>query len=891
MLNCSLLDRATRLETQYRDKISQADEVRERIHILRNLKPATGSGSLLITLLCMCGWLTSLPDSNERDLLLVRALLDQYHQHNSTELLQEVVELCTKDVECSSFSSKAIRNQLLCYLGVAHALLFFDLRRFEDCHAALSALAESRQHLAKQDPLHVLCVSHHSATLLNEWSMTRNDGLGRAFSLLRTIADECTSDHQYRDVYLEILGRLCLAQWSETREGSLLDQAVAAYNECLLIRGDEGCRAINALNGLIVVKQRTSDVTNNPEKLVDIISRARQALSQGIDDGRATYTMVLLAGLLSMHASRGNNPTGFREAKDLAYTSVQRYKDTDYGKYGALHTLSAVLEDWVDFYDTDEVPLDIVDEIVRTQRQVVAFCPPGHTWHERAAIHLVTAYLRRHQYYRDPADLIAAVEVARSTLSMCSEGMHGHASCLYHLARALLQCYEEWSKPSDLSDAIACFDELEGLGQDAWDDDPPYIRCHVLAQALELRYRADNSLADLDRAISLLHQALDILPLDSRMRRPYTMDLVAMLRERFVHTQDSNDAKAVSNTLTRLLDTMPIGDSTRALALVAKARLLVTPGFAGYDVLEAVKLQQAALRDNYRHPQMRLAESLEILSLCKSAIQAYHLGQRTVALELLSAYRSAIQLLPCMASFGLSLHSRFVVLARARTLAAEATLLALELGHICEALEMLEEGRAVFWAQYLRLRTTFDVLPHEQATHLRQLTQELTLGDSDSRGPIGDDEIVKRRKLNADFEEALASARQLPGFERLLMSQTYSSLSQAARNGPVVVFVSSGTHTVAFIVPAPDVTPISVALPNMNEDRLKAMISDHRIASARSAERLREARSMKPVRIRDSGDRDGECQLLANLWSWVMLPVVEALNLRVSTGVECTYHS
>jgi len=70
------------------------------------------------------------------------------------------------------------------------------------------------------------------------------------------------------------------------------------------------------------------------------------------------------------------------------------------------------------------------------------------------------------------------------------------------------------------------------------------------------------------------------------------------------------------------------------------------------------------------------------------------------------------------------------VLAKAENLATGAASQALEMSRADDAIELLEQGRAVFWSQCLRLQTHFTELPQDLALSLyvtsRQLEQAPT---------------------------------------------------------------------------------------------------------------------------------------------------------------------
>ena len=78
-----------------------------------------------------------------------------------------------------------------------------------------------------------------------------------------------------------------------------------------------------------------------------------------------------------------------------------------------------------------------------------------------------------------------------------------------------------------------------------------------------------------------------------------------------------------------------------------------------------------------------------------------------------------------MAYFGLDAKSRLRTLAKSDELAANGSAHALTLAEPRIAIELLEQGRAVFWLQHLGLRTKFNALPSCQNRARRVWLQHL----------------------------------------------------------------------------------------------------------------------------------------------------------------------
>ncbi|EIN08584.1 hypothetical protein PUNSTDRAFT_134957 [Punctularia strigosozonata HHB-11173 SS5] len=115
------------------------------------------------------------------------------------------------------------------------------------------------------------------------------------------------------------------------------------------------------------------------------------------------------------------------------------------------------------------------------------------------------------------------------------------------------------------------------------------------------------------------------------------------------------------------------------------------------------------------------------------------------------------------------------------------------------ALEILEQGRAIFWTHTLRLRSPFDAVPEKNRSQLLLLARQLERTDPAAKDPRAvESEVTRRRKQSEQFNALLETIRRYPGMERFLLPDEYAKLATAAKEGPVVVLVSSalGCHAV-----------------------------------------------------------------------------------------------
>ena len=139
-------------------------------------------------------------------------------------------------------------------------------------------------------------------------------------------------------------------------------------------------------------------------------------------------------------------------------------------------------------------------------------------------------------------------------------------------------------------------------------------------------------------------------------------------------------------------------------------------------------------------------------------------------------------------------------------------------------MELLEEGRAIFWSQALELRTPMiclrEVAPVlqnklkslslalEQGS-LRDTSRDLT--DSPQRKMLMEREAHHFYRLNLEWSETLAEVRRLDDFQDFLRPNPISTLQSAAVDAPVVILNASKTGCDALIMTSSNVKHIPLS--------------------------------------------------------------------------------
>jgi CHAT domain-containing protein/tetratricopeptide (TPR) repeat protein len=234
-----------------------------------------------------------------------------------------------------------------------------------------------------------------------------------------------------------------------------------------------------------------------------------------------------------------------------------------------------------------------------------------------------------------------------------------------------------------------------------------------------------------------------------------------------------------------------------ASSLYIRARLLGRME----DHLEAIRLMSVAIDNEYGREPDRFELS------CLWAILARRADHPTT----LAAYKSAMSLMQRSLSFAPTVsvkHTRFVAMqSYCQTMPLDYASYQIHLRQFEEAVETLEQGRALLWSEMRGLRTpVFQLIGEDSplAKKFAEINQELeTLtvaatpsgmpgvkdgahGGNDGTDPFGE-LVIKRKKLVEERDGLISQIRSQPGLEGFLRAPSFDTLRSAASRGPVVI--------------------------------------------------------------------------------------------------------
>jgi tetratricopeptide (TPR) repeat protein len=528
--------------------------------------------------------------------------------------------------------------------------------------------------------------------------------------------------------------------------------------------------------------------------------------------------------------------------------------------------------------------LQDLEESTELYRHAIDLLPEDHPERPGLVSSLSGSLCYRFHETRDAADLDEALVLGRHAIAAMSPLHLKYWNVSVATVSHLMTRFEVFQAVDDLNQAILLLEGLLRLetGPDGHIQKEDAVR--HLAKALLLRGAHMNACEDVERAIH------ELVPFRKRVAQwvaapDVSRTLSASYLVRFRLKQDPHDAVRALEITNDLLDVVRPGHYERFQCLVHAAELYSERDTPFRDNAIAMRHIAEAMLNDCRDVRSKLQGAKSFLDIVKTQYEdAWTTASLEMSAQLLDIYISTISLLPRVAFFGLHLHSRLQSLAMGQSIALDGASHAVNVSLPERALEILEQGRVIFWNHTLRLRSPFDHVPGEFRDQLAYLAQQLEKS-SDILRDIQDSrtiekETAQRRQQSEEFNRLVDQVRCLPDMERFLLHDEYAKLAKAADKGPVVVLVSSALSCHAIVVKSVDEI-ISIPLTSITESSLDEFGNVWHTEVTRARAMVKENRKMikigKSVRSMSTKAED----ILERLWSSVVYPVLSKLGLEV----------
>jgi tetratricopeptide (TPR) repeat protein len=697
--------------------------------------------------------------------------------------------------------------------------------------------------------------------------------LDEALNLQRRVLNltSATHDTDYHQ-YLRALAVYTNSQYKDKTDPHDIEYAMSILEQCLELCPEMHINRILIVHTMLNILQRKYDLCGKLEDLNRGIDLGRQimAIPNFPDGDRRLLFLTALSNLLFV-GSQVALSTGddLEESVNLRREALQCASLSPMSRWTCAGNLARALR----FRYTQKGDLEDLEECFELYRHAIDLLPEGHPERPILFACLSEVLCDRFRETRDVASLDEALVWSRYAMAAMSPSHVDYCDVSQLAISHLCIRFEAFQAVDDLDQAILLSEDSLKILPD--EHAQKYDTIRHLAKALLLRGAHMNARKDIDRAIH------EVMPVKERLAQSMAASevsrtLAASYLVRFRLSQGSRDATHAMTITNELLNTVGPNHYERFQCLVHAAELYLEHGTPFHDVEIAVGHIEEALLNNCRDVRSKLQGAKSFLDLVKAHYEDVRMSTSpAISAQLLDIYTTTISLLPRVAFFGLHLRSRLQSLAMGQGIALDGASHALGLSLPKRALEMLEQGRVIFWNHTLRLRSPFGHVPGEFRDRLAYLARQLDkssdiLPDTHDSRTI-EKAVVERRQQSEEFNSLIDRIRCLPGLKRFLLHDEYATLVKAADKGPVVVLVSSALGCHAIIVKSADEI-ISILLDTITESWLEQSGSFWRTEALKATSSIRDGRKMvkmgNPSKAVSTEAEDN----LKRLWTFVVFP-------------------
>ena len=496
-----------------------------------------------------------------------------------------------------------------------------------------------------------------------------------------------------------------------------------------------------------------------------------------------------------------------------------------------------------------------LDEAIILDREALKLRPQGHPDRSMSLNNLATRLSSRYNQLRAMEDLDEAIVLAREALDLRPQGHPLRSSSLNNLATYLSSRYKQLGVMQDLDEAIVLDREALELHPQGHRDRSTSL--DNLAVHLSSRYNQLGVMEDLDEAIVLGREALVLRPQGHPDRSMSLNNLAVLLSTRYEQLGAMQDLDVAICLVRAALDLRPQGHPDRSISLNNLARYLCGR-FARSKQLQDKGELFSLYAQLVQWPQ--IVSSVD-LSVARAWVRvAEHFQHPTILLAYETSLRLLIQHLATLPS----LPQHLVILKNiTSSLAVDAFSACLRKRSPAHAVELLEQGRGVFWSQLTRLHSPLDevIVSSPAGKTLADEFTQLALLIRNVLNSPGADQHERLCRLNLEMQTVVTNIRKLPGLSRFLLPSLFPYLQRAASGGPVII-VNASQYSCDALVVLLDRDPVHIPLQITQEGVRNLSIElDTLTVRAKRADVTREL-----------------AFFLRKLWDQIVSPIVDCLQ-------------
>jgi tetratricopeptide (TPR) repeat protein len=726
---------------------------------------------------------------------------------------------------------------------------------------ALSLRPEGHEHRAESlndlgDAFFHYCFQH-------EADKTRSQ---RCIELLREALHLRPPGHPLRDKSLHNLARsLHFVLYQQLSSLEIIMESVSLNREALQLRPSGHPERANSLNNLAGNLRNVVRHTGDVEMQAEVVNMNREVVSIWAPGHPMHHISLINLGLaLCSSFKHCGGSDILAEAISVTREAMQLHHIGHPSRFAVLESLGAALS----LRSVYEGNLDSLPEAVDLIREALQLLPNGHPERARIMANLAESLLASFRNSRDGSVLAEAISLLRESITLQPPGASEHDMIFNELAEALEAKYDIDSNTKTLFDAA-----------------------NLHRSALHLRPNGpQGDLKPLSEALRLHREVLHLRPIGN-LRRFESLEGLARVLCKF----GCESWPEALSCYQEAVQVCPVGYPARARLLSGMSKCFLDSSSPFFDLSAGISCLSEAYAHPFTHISGRLKSAGPDLQQLEAAYVASTRGTQNSPhsrdkARVLDLYSQVIDLLPLAANFGLDHSTRLQALTGSDGIARNAAARAVLLDCLPQAVEMLEQGRGVFWTQTLHLHANaFDGVPEDDRQELQRMLRILEHGARrverlEQSATQHERELETRRRLNDAVQVLIRKIRGHPGLDRFLLPPAFGALFCSLPEGLVVIVNASklGHHALLLrhatglatsLALRPFPTGFDFATLHAQIPRDVVPSSQHHNVIGTRAMRLNKGRA-------------GEFEdVLSLLWSSITQPIVDALGLHVSGGL------
>ena len=844
------------------------------------------------------------PEQFERSIALEKLaglLHSQFESHGSISDLNEAISLARNALELRP-QGHPRRILSLGHLATYLRSRFTQLGVLSDLNEALAFARNALELDPQRDLDRAYSLEVVALCLFSRFSQlgTLSD-LDEALTLERNALELYPQEHPLRACLLENITSILYSRFNQLGMLPDLEEALAFARSSLKLRPQGHPRRANSLENIANILYSRFTLRGMLSDLNEALSLERNVLIlRPPGHPRRPGSLGNIANILYSRFTQLGTLSDLDEALALGRNALELCPQGHPPRSTALQNIAFYLYSRFTQLGT----LSDLNEALVLERNLLELLPQGHPHRATSLGHIANCLHSRFHEFGLLSDLDEALDFARDALELCPLGHPGRAASLGHIASCLHSRFMQLGTPSDNDEALG----LERSALELYPQEHPHRATSLskLATYYDSRFALFGSLSDLDEALALGRTALELRP-QGHPDRVHSLENVGVcLYRRFTRLNTLSNLDEALTLHRNVLELLPQGHPGRATALRHIANCLHSR-FAQLGSLdnldEAIVLARdslelcpqehpyraCALQDlaTYLHARFKcqtlrdisdLQESFSLYSQLSQSSQAVSRAYRDCASRWIQAAEECQHKTTVLAYetyLRLSVHHLATLPSLPQHLpslkhtttstAVDAFSACIRYGQPGNAVELLEQGRGVFWSQLIRLRSPLDdvISSGETGKELAEkFMRVVSLLRTVLDAPLDAESQHDRAcRLTIQLQDIVTEIRKLPSLSRFLEPPLFSDLRNAASGGPVII-VNASQYTCDALIVLPDKDPVHVALPVK-----KAHVSDlsMEFRSVMSRARFRDVKMELLV-------------LLRRLWDMVVFPIVKILQ-------------